>query len=72
MRGIGVDIAAAIGAKHFDRDLRSHRALHDSLRVDDLFLHDRLAVGAVHRLALVVHLWHLDVNGSVSVAVSTA
>ena len=34
MRGVGVDVAAAIRAEHLDRDLRGHRALHDGLRVD--------------------------------------
>ena len=57
MRGVGVGVTAAIGAEHLDRDLRSHRTLHDGLGIGDLLLdHDRLAVGAFHRLALVIHL----------------
>ena len=44
MRGVGVDITAAVGPEHLDRDLRRHRPLHDVLLVDGLFLHDRLAV----------------------------
>ena len=31
MRGIGVEKTAAIGAKHFDRDLRGHGAYRDGL-----------------------------------------
>ena len=45
MRGVGVRVTAAVGAEHFDRDLRGHRALHDGLLVDDLIFHHRLAVG---------------------------
>ncbi len=43
MRGVGVHIAAAIRAEHFDRDLRSHRSLHDGLVGDDLILHHRIS-----------------------------
>ena len=44
MRRIGIDVTAAVGAEHFDRDLRCHRTLHDDLFVDGLLFHDRLAV----------------------------
>ena len=60
MRCIGVDVTAAIRSKHFDRDLRSHRPLHDSLRIDLLLDHHRLSVRAVDGLALVIKLRHLD------------
>ena len=58
---VGIDIAAAIGAEHLDRDLRSHRALHDGLRVHDLVDHDRFAVGTVDDLAVRIGL--LDGSG---------
>ena len=58
MRRVGVDVAAAIRAEHFDRDLRRHRALHDELFVHGLVFHDSFAVFVHHRLAFVVHLGH--------------
>ena len=36
MRGVGVDVAAAVRAEHLDRDLRGHRTLDDRLGVDGL------------------------------------
>ena len=51
MRGVGVDVTAAVGAEHLDRDLRRHRTLHDVLLVDGLFFHHRLAVSVLDRLA---------------------
>ena len=42
VRGVGVDVTAAVGAEHFDRDLRRHRPLHDVLFGDGLFFHHRL------------------------------
>ena len=62
MRGVGVDIAAAVGAEHLDRDLRSHRPLHDGLFGDGLFFHHRFAVGSVDRLAFVILLFDLDLH----------
>ena len=56
MRGIGIDVTAAVRAEHLDRDLRRHRALHDVLFGHGLFFHDRFAVGVFDRLALVVLL----------------
>ena len=63
MCGVRVDVAAAIGPQHLDRDLRSYRSLHNRLRLGDLLLHDRLAVRAFDRLALVVLLLDLSVDG---------
>ena len=34
MRGVGVDVAAAVGAEHLDGDLRGHRPLDDGLFLD--------------------------------------
>jgi len=51
MRGVGVDIAAAVGAEHFNGDLRGDGALHNDLFVHFLIHHhgdvgdDRLALG---------------------------
>ena len=36
MRGVGIDVTAAVGAEHFDRDLRSDRPLDDGLLLDGL------------------------------------
>ena len=60
MRRVGVGITAAVGAEHFDRDLRRHRSLHDVLLGDGLFFHHRLVIRAFDRLALVVLLFDLD------------
>ena len=58
MRGISIDVAAAIRSEHFDRDLRGHRALHDGLRIDFLIDQHRLAVRGGHRIAFVIDLRH--------------
>ncbi len=47
MRGVGVDVTAAVRAEHLDRDLRRHRPLHDVLLGHGLFFHDRLAIGVL-------------------------
>ncbi len=60
MRRVGVRVTAAVGAEHFDRDLRRHRSLHDVLFGDGLFFHHRLVVSSLDRLALVVFLLDLD------------
>ena len=44
MRRVGVRVTAAVGAEHFDRDLRRHRSLHDVLFGDRLILHHRLVI----------------------------
>ena len=61
MRGVGVGVAAAIGAEHLDRDLRSHRSLDDGLRVDHLIDRDgRLAIGGEHGFARVIEFRNLN------------
>ena len=44
MRRIGVHVSAAVRAKHLDRDLRRHWALHDVLFGHGLFFCDRFAI----------------------------
>ena len=60
MRRVCVHITAAIGPEHLNRDLRCHRSLHDVLFGDGLFLHHRLVISSLDRLALVVLLFDLD------------
>ena len=57
MRGVGVGVAAAVGAEHFDGDLRRHRALRDGLRLHGLIHHDG-HVGH-DRLAFRIELRHI-------------
>ena len=57
MRGVGVRVAAAVGAEHLDGDLRSHRTLDNGLLIHFLVHHDR-HVGH-DRLSLFVELRHV-------------
>ena len=54
MRGVGIDVTAAVGAEHFDRDLRRHRSLRDVLLRDGLLFHHRFAVCVLDRFAFIV------------------
>jgi hypothetical protein len=60
MRGVSVHVTAAVGAEHLDGHLGGHRPLRDRLRIDDLVLHDRLALGVENLLAFIVDLLHLN------------
>ena len=52
MRRVDVEEAAAVGAEHLDRDLRSGRAHRQRLLVGALVLHHRLALVVLQRLAV--------------------
>src|SRR4029453_2380990 len=60
---VGVNVAAAIGPQHLDRYLRSHRPLHDTLRIYRGIDKDRLAVASNHRLTAFIQLRHLRGEG---------
>ena len=62
VRGVGVRIAAAVGAEHLDGDLRGHRALDDGLLGHGLLFHHGFAIGAFDGLALVVLLLHRELH----------
>ena len=57
MRGVGVGVAAAVGAEHLDGDLRGHRPLDDGLFLHLLIHHD-WHIGH-HRLPFVIELRHV-------------
>ena len=59
MRAVLAEETAAIGAQVLDGDLRGGRAFGHALGVHLLIHHHRLAVRAVHRVALVIRLGHL-------------
>ena len=56
---VRVDIAAAVRAKHLDRDLRSHRSLHNRLRSNRGINKHWIAVLPGDRLAVVIELGDL-------------
>ena len=66
VRGIGIHVTAAVGAQHFDGDLRCYRSLHNGLRRVCLIDHDSIAFGIHDRFAVRIvlldgnHLWLND------------
>ena len=63
MGRVGVEEAAAVGAQFLDRFLGGDRPHRDLDFLDDHVLGDRLALGILERIPLVVHLWLVIVGG---------
>ncbi len=61
VRGVGVRVTAAVGAKHLDGHLRRHRTLNNRLRVERLVFHHRISLGINDGFS--IRIVFLDGNG---------